>query len=385
MKFSPTADYSVFAQEPLEAGTVRVWRSREMEDTLWDGFLEQSDLGQFQQSSFWARAKGEEGWTPIRFVMEIGDEIVGGFQILVRRRWFGQIGYISKGPIVYNGHPGLSEYTCRLLKACCRKEGMIGLVAQPPDLCKQLSASLPASGFQIDVISGVVDATWIVELQDGFEAVERRMDSETRRKARQAVSRGVTIREGGREDLQTFFELMLSTCRRQGVSPNPSNLGSILNLWDAAHPSGKIRLTFAEWEGKLLAGQVDICFGETVTQWKKGWNSTEAKRFPNDLLTYQALRWATSSGFRFFDFTAFDTSMALAILNGEPLTPEQEKSRYIFLARMGGGPRLLPKAHIYFENRVARIIYRIAFYNKIKKAKINSQMIDRVTKKTQSV
>jgi len=169
---------------------------------------------------------------------------------------------------------------------------------------------------------------------------------------------------------------MLSTCRRQRVTPNPSDVRTILALWDAARPAGLVRLTFAEWEGKPLAGQVDICFGQTVTQWKKGWSSSEAKRFPNDLLTYRALQWATSSGFQFVDFPGFDRSMALAILNGESLTPEQEKSRYIFLVRMGGSPRFLPEARVYFANLIFRLSYRVIFNKEIRQAEDNFKLRD---------
>ena len=378
MKLDTSGNYKIFDQTNLAEGTAIASISRVLEDACWDKFLQETPLGQFQQSTMWARVKAIEGWRTLRLVLTVGDEIVGGFQILWRSSWRGRMGYVSKGPVVLPDYPGLAEYATQLLRKLTRKQKFRALIVQPPDLCKQISRELAASEFDLDMLGGVNETTWIVDLRDGFHAVERGMRRETRRRARLAADRGIKIRQGGRDDIQTFFDLMLSTCRRQRVTPSPSNVQTFLALWDAAQPAGLIRLNFAEWEGKPLAGQLDICFGKTITLWKKGWSSSEPQRFPNDLLTYQALQWAASNGFEFFDFAAFDRSLALAILNGKPLTPEQEKSRYIFLARMGGSPRLLPESRVYFPNPILRVAYRAMFKEKIRQAEENCRLRDLV-------
>jgi hypothetical protein len=225
-----------------------------------------------------------------------------------------------------------------------------------------------------NLLTTVNDATWTIDLRGGCEAVERRMAGEARRKTRQAINRGLTIREGGRGDIETFFELMLSTCRRQGVDPNPPDVRHLFALWDAAHPAGCIRLFFAEYEGKPLTGYLDIAFGKTLTQWKKGWTSTESQRNPNDLITYEALKWGSEGGYQFYDFSAFDRQMGIAMLNGEPLTAEQERSRYMFFTRFGGSPRLLPKARVYFPNSIIRFAYGVFFHKKIRQAEQEYKM-----------
>ena len=66
--------------------------------------------------------------------------------------------------------------------------------------------------------------------------------------------------------------------------------------------------------------------------------------------------------------------MALAILTRESLTPEQEKSCYIFLARMGGNPRLLPEARVHFANPIFCLSYRVIFNKKIRQAEENCRL-----------
>ena len=368
MKFEASGNYEKMDQRTLEGGTAVAWISREAEDLCWDKFLQETPLGQFQQSTMWARAKHSEGWKPVRVVVTVEEEIVAGFQILWQSLWHGRMGYVSKGPVVWPGHHGLAEYATALLQKLCREERLRALVVQPPDLCVQMSEALACNGFMPNMFAKVNDATWILDLGDGFDAVEQRMRTEKRRVARQAVKLGVSVREGDRRDLGTFFELMLSTCRRQGVEPNPRDMSSLLALWDAAEPGGCILLFFAEYEAKPLAGLLCIPFGNRFTLWKKGWSSTEGHRHPNDLAHYEALKWACLSGYQFGDFAAFDKQMAVAILSGKELSPEQGRTRHIFNAHFGGSPRLLPAARVYFPNPLLRSAYRMFFYKKIRQA-----------------
>jgi CelD/BcsL family acetyltransferase involved in cellulose biosynthesis len=368
VKLEPSGGYERMDRRTLAGGVAVAWTSREAEHTCWDEFLQDTPLGQFQQSTIWARAKRAGDWETLRVLVTIEDEIVAGFQILWQSSWRGRMGYVSKGPVVLPGYSGLAEYAAALLQNIAGKENFRALVVQPPDRCVQTSGTLASSGFMPNLLTTVNDATWTIDLRGGFEAVDRRMAGEARRKTRQAVNRGLTIREGGRQDIETFFELMLSTCRRQGVAPNPPDVNHLFALWDAAHPAGCIRLFFAEYDGKPLTGYLDIAFGKTLTQWKKGWTSTESQRNPNDLITYEALQCASERGFLFYDFSAFDRQMGIAMLNGESLTAEQERSRYMFFTRFGGSPRLLPEARVYFPNPLIRSAYRVFFYKKIRQA-----------------
>jgi hypothetical protein len=145
-------------------------------------------------------------------------------------------------------------------------------------------------------------------------------------------------------------------------------LNSLLALWDAAEPTGCVRLFFAEYETKPLAGLLCITFGKTFGLWKKGWTSTDAHLHANDLSNYEALKWASKNGYQFCDFSAFDKQIAFAMLGGEPLPPELKSSRHMFNVRFGGGPRLLPIARVYFPNPLIRSAYRVVFQKKIRQA-----------------
>src|SRR5258706_39485 len=85
-------------------GTAVASISRQVEDSCWDKFLQETPLGQFQQSTIWARAKASEGWRVVRLVLTVDEEIVGGFQILWRPSWRGRVAYDrSKALTILNG------------------------------------------------------------------------------------------------------------------------------------------------------------------------------------------------------------------------------------------------------------------------------------------
>jgi hypothetical protein len=363
----PSSGYERIDERKLSEGTVVAWSSGELADLSWDNFLKDTAHGQFQQSTLWARAKHAEGWNPLRLLVTLKGEILAGFQILWQSSWRGRMGYISKGPIVLPGHCGLPEYVTGLIRRVAREKRLRGLVVQPPDSCIEISECLRNSGFLPEALLNVNNATWIIDLMRDFRVVEQEISKQTRKKVKQALNRGVTIREGGRGDLGTFFELMLSTCKRQRTAPVPSDLQLLEALWDAGQP-GFIRLTFAECERRPLAGLITILFGRTVSLWKRGWSSLEAERHPNELLIYEALRWSNSNGYHLADFCALDIGIALNMLRGKPLTSDQERSRHTFHIRFGGSPRLLPEAEIYLPNPIVRGAYRLILRNKLQRA-----------------
>ena len=362
---------SAGAYRQLDEATVAgkkaaAWIGEEAEDKAWDRFLQRNPAGQFHQSSIWARAKASEGWSCVRVLIGSEGRLTGGFQLLWRSSRFGRIGYVSKGPVLESleSRPDeqlLEGYAVGLLKEVARRTKLRALIVQPPDFYAEMSDSLRLAGLAPGVPMGVNDATWIVDVSDGFEAVGRRMDRAFRKCLERAQRGNLRVREGERSDLASFWELMLSSCRRQNVGPNPSELRHLVALWDAAHPRGAIRLHVVEGEEGPVAGQLDVLFGKTVTFWKKGWSGAEKRLSPNDVCMYEGIRWASQAGYSRVDFASFDRKMAISIINGHELTAEQAQSRYVNFFRTGGRPMLLPRAQVFLPNRLLRAGYRLRY------------------------
>ncbi|MFZ0631601.1 MAG: GNAT family N-acetyltransferase [Acidobacteriaceae bacterium] len=368
-----TVSYRKLAELTQEGERVTTWISRDADDPGWDRFLQGTPLGQFQQSTLWSKAKAAEGWRPIRVLIRAEEALIAGFQIMTRPAWrgFGRIGYVSKGPVVLPGRTWAAGYTADLLQQVVRREKLSALIVQPPDDCRQMAVALDACGFLPDFLTKVNDATWVIDLNRDFATIEANMGRTTRNLVRRGVKTGVTIRHGNCDDLARFFELMLATCRRQETKPNPPELRHLEALWDAAAPSGNVQIFLAEYEGRVVAGLLAILFGETVTLWKVGAAPPDKEVKPNDLMYHEAIRWAHQQGYRQCDFAAFDRRMALAILNGESLSEEQQRTRFLFLTRFGGRPSLLPSAQVFFPNPLWRALYRSRYRRRLSETPVS--------------
>jgi serine/alanine adding enzyme len=338
------------------------WRiSPAKDDAEWDDFLGASQLGHFQQSSLWGLAKSAEGWQPLRMVLQSRGRITGGFQILWRRTRLGRIGYIYKGPVLDSETPDLIDAAVDLVKTTTVKAGLRALVLQAPDGSKIDGRVLGAHGFVANHVLDIIRATLLVDLTRGMDAIGAHIRRSTWAEIRKAQRRGIVIREGGEQDVRTFFQLMLATCARQRTQPSPPTAEALLAVYRAYHSRQKVRLTLAEFEGEPVAGGFCITFGSRVTFWKKGWSGGHRERHPHQLLQHEAVEWACKSGFKFFDFAALRQDIAVTLLKGEELSDEQRKARDFINLSHGDVPVLLPEDRMFVPNRLMRLGYETAF------------------------
>lgn len=350
-------EYKLIESIKIQEGTLSIWNSPATGDTAWDEFLMNTTLGQFQQSSMWAQVKEVEGWKCMRIVATIDEKIVGGFQILWRQTRLGRIGYISKGPVAVPETRNMIERLVVLICDQARKHKILALIVQPPDDSQLTSDILERHQFIKSNPMDVIETTWIVDVQNGRELIEKGMSESVRRQIRLSKKSNLIIRDGSKQDIALFFQLMSSTCARQRTKPNPSSEKALGQLWRTFGRYGCLRVTLAEYDHEAHAGILNIVFGDKVTVWKKGWNFKHAEFFPNHLLYYDTLLWASSHGYTNCDFVGINPAIADAVLNGKPLSETQQKSRDNFVMRFGGMPKLLPPARIWFNNSYVRISY----------------------------
>jgi hypothetical protein len=359
---APGENYRLIASFKTEEGVFAIWHSPGQRDPSWDEFLMKTPSGQFQQSSMWARVKEVDGWENLRVVAAIDDAIVGGFQILWRQTRLGRIGYVSKGPLAVPEAQTLLERLVGLMCDQARENKIHALICQPPDESRITSDILDRRRFIRSNPMGVIENTLLVDVSHGPDAIDRRMSKkDSLRKVRIARQSGIAIREGTIDDVPLFFSLMSSTCNRQGVKPNPPTKEALQQLWLAFTEHDCLHMTFAEYNGEAVAGNLDIAFGKKVSLWKKGWNFKHADRYPNDLLYYESLHWACRNNYDHCDIGAFDRDLADAMQNGTPLTNAQKKSPNVFHLRFGGTPKILPPARIWIANPILRFGFENVF------------------------
>jgi len=351
---------SVFDRRNIGGKTAWARISTSVSDDEWDTFLQTLPFGQFQQSSLWAAVKTGDGWHPLRVIIRQDEIILGGFQILFRSRKMIREGYLNKGPVYREADPDLLNWLLDLIERTARSHGIDVLVLQAPDDDQSFTALQNQRRYAANGLASIITATFCIPLGRDLPPAETRMRRTVRLEARQAVRRGVVIREGGVSDIPAFFEMMCVTCRRQETSPNPSSEGALLRLWSVFVAKRLARLTIAECDGKPTAGLLTLRFGTRVTQWKKGWNEEFREKHPNTLLAFESIQWAERHGGTCVDFVGGDRAYAHAILDGKVPSEDLRASRYFFLLGFGAEPRLLPLGRVFVPNPLARAAYRLS-------------------------
>jgi hypothetical protein len=333
--------------------------SSAFEDSAWDAFLQSSPFGEFPQSSVWARYKHTDGWRCSRTLVKRDQRIAGGFQVLWRPTRFGRIGYAGKGPVAQAEDPEMVDALVEMLAETTRRLRLAALVVQPPGRSRLTPARLQAPVFLPNRIQSIITATLVVDVTAGMPTIEAGMRRTTRQLLRKGIRSGVTVREGFEKDLETFFHLMLKTCERQNVSPNPSSAAALKALWQASGGAAGCRLTLAEHGGKAIGGLFCIAFGKVLALWKKGSIPDRLGLHPMESLYHDAFAWAASRGFHFCDFLSLQRRTAECLLRKLPLTGEQKHSRDIFNLGFGGTPVLLPEAYLHIPNPLLALGYRL--------------------------
>jgi len=320
----------------------------------WDLFLENSEYGHFQQSSCWADFKGSQGWQAHRYIDHRSGSIRGGFQILCKTMRIGTLCYISKGPVIEHNDAELLRELLEIAVKIVSEKKFPSLIVQLPDRCTGLDSLLRSCGFIKMPGKAIINATAVIDLNHSLETIRANFRQTTRKNIRQALRRGVTVREGSQEDLNAFFSLMAQTCLRQKTKPNPANPEELHSLWSAFSKRGKIRLTLAEDREEIIAGLLCIGFGKRFTFWKKGSNPGQFNTHAMPLLYWEALEWAKENGYKVSDFFALKRRIASKLLSGTPLSQDEKKTKDMFNLGFGITPEVLPSAHIWLKNRLLR-------------------------------
>lgn len=328
------------------------------QNEIWDTFLESHPSGQFYQSSLWALVKQRHGWGVERCLLWRDGELAGGFQMLTKAvRPLGRAGFVPKGPVIPEHGKGLLELALETMMELCRRHGVQVLVVQPPDTAHWMAPGLERLGFLPDFLGCVpVTTTW-VDLPDGEGSIRSRMKKSFRQSANKALRGGVTVREGTSIDLPGFYRLMLQSCKRQNVRPNPANPGFLEDLWRVFRPRGHVHLLLAEYEGRVVSGDLIIRFGRRADFWKTGWSGELARMGPNHLLQLRGLELAHTLGCKICDLGPLGRIHGKALMGAQDLLEPMKGSSGHFKVNCGGVPRLIPPAFFYFPNPALRSLY----------------------------
>lgn len=335
-------------------------KSSTFEDQSWDEFLARTEFGHHVQSSLWARVKAELGWKTQRIIIKDAGQIVAGAQILIRKLSpFISVGYVPKGPVCSLNH---QEAFCLLLEELVNlsKSERIRLIAvQPPCCYEEMEDYYKDFGFGSSWLELVPTATIHIDLSIDEKEILGQMKRQTRQNINRSIREGIHIREGGSEDIDTFYQIHLQTSLRQNFKPYPKQY--FLNMWEVMAKHGNFVNLIAEFENEAVSSLLIVPFGNTVIAKVLGWSGNFPDKRPNDAAFWGAICWAKSHHYQLFDMEGVHRESAEAILAGASLPDEYRSSPDFFKLGYGGQIKLMPKAYDYIPGKLSHKIYRTTF------------------------
>lgn len=349
-------DYTAIDSVKTDQGTLSAWHSMRSNDSCWDSFLAQSCCGHFYQTSMWAGVRKLDGWHPQIVLITRDGAVTGGFQVLTRSKpYIGNIGLVLKGPVVNSNDAAAIEFAIRTLKDFARANRIRALVVQPSDRDEDMPDLLLKSGFSPSHLEHAIkNNTVVIDLRGDEDSIFKAIKRTKRQNINASMRSGMIVREGGKENLGTFFSFMLETCKRQGVSPSPSSLEFLNRMWDIFSPTGSVRLFLSEYKGEIVSCLIVLPFGDTAYLWKFGWSGKYPKLFPNIIIYWEIFKWARANGHNFADLGAISKELAEVVWNAQSITDEQAKTYSYYKLSFGGEVVRLTEGFVFFRNPVLR-------------------------------
>ncbi|MCI8273471.1 MAG: peptidoglycan bridge formation glycyltransferase FemA/FemB family protein [Clostridia bacterium] len=271
-------------------------------------FLEKHKRCNFAQSLEWAQVKSN--WiNEVVLAEDPSGKIIGSISVLIRKLpIFGYIMYSSRGPVCDIHSMAIMKQLTDGIKELAKKYKAFVYRVEPDiessdvefrkvvtnlgykikDDAKNFREEIqPRYVFRLDIKDKTED-----EIFSGFH-------SKTRYNIRLATKKGVTIKEGTREDLKDFHKIMIETGARDGFITRP--LSYFEKMYDALG-SEHMKLLMAYHEDKPISGVIPIFYGNK-TWYLYGASSNQHRNLmPNYLLQWEMIKMALARKDDVYDF-----------------------------------------------------------------------------------
>ena len=261
-------------------------------------FLENYERCNFQQSLEWAKVK--TSWKREVILAEDNNKkIIGSLMVWVRKiPIFGNIMYSARGPVCDIHDMEVLQQLAEGAKILAKKYNAIVLRIEPDiksddeqfkNIMLQLGFSIKdnAKNFRDEIQPRYVfrlDTKGKTE-DEIFKAFHQK----TRYNIRLATKKGVTIKDGTKEDLKDFHKIMITTGIRDGFITRP--LEYFEKMYDELGPE-HMKILMAYYDNEPISGVIPIMYGNK-TWYLYGASSNEHRNLmPNYLLQWEMIKIA---------------------------------------------------------------------------------------------
>lgn len=273
----------------------------------WDEFQSAQPYAQFLQSWSWGEFRISQS-SPVKRYALVDD--AGTWRVAIqleyRRRKFG-LGYwfAARGP-VFAKEVKPDERRIVLMTLCeellkiseLRRSSLFWRIEPNSELAHP-EGLMPLSFRRAHAMNPA--STIILDLDVTEDDLLKKMHEKTRYNIRVAERHGVKVRlVTSIADIETFLNLMEETARRDHIIQH--SRAYLRATYSFLHERGLAEIRVAEQQGNILAGSLEVMFGDTVT-YLYGASSSESRNVMAPFaLHWNAIRDAKAKGLKLYDF-----------------------------------------------------------------------------------
>ncbi|MFH1207480.1 MAG: peptidoglycan bridge formation glycyltransferase FemA/FemB family protein [Patescibacteria group bacterium] len=274
-----------------------------------DSFVGNRTGCQFLQSWRWGEFQRAVPRPVRRWGAFDGQTILGTAQAFEHRLPLGKkYWYIPRGPMLDDRLP-VDKYgaTVRSLLETimdqAENHGVMFLKVEPPwEKTNEALLTTVTQGWQIKKVDQVQPAqTWFLDLGQSEEQLLAAMHPKTRYNIKLAERKGVHIRTVETvNDFDAFLSLTTQTAQRDKIRTHSHDYYRIMHRTLAG--KNFLQLFSAEYEGKNVAGNIVIFFGDTVTYLHGASGDERREVMAPHLLQWRQIQEAKKRGYKKYDF-----------------------------------------------------------------------------------
>ena len=271
-------------------------------------FLENHERCNFQQSLEWAKVK--TSWKSEVVLAEDSDKkIIGSLMVLIRKiPFFGNIMYSARGPVCDIHNMEVLQQLAEGAKELAKKYDAIVLRIEPD--IKSDDEEFKNIMLQLGFLIKDDAKNFRDEIQPRYvfrlntkgkteDEIFKAFHQKTRYNVRLATKKGVTVKDGTREDLKDFHKIMITTGIRDGFITRP--LEYFEKMYDELGPE-HMKILMAYYNGEPISGVIPIMYGNK-TWYLYGASSNEHRNLmPNYLLQWEMIKIALNRKSDIYDF-----------------------------------------------------------------------------------
>jgi len=270
------------------------------EKEIWQEFVSSFEMAQFLHSWDWGEFQQNLGrfcWKlkikNEKFKNGIGAALVIKYQLPMKKNYL----YCPRGPIFKESDEEAIKIFLEKIKEIAEKEKSIFLRFEP-------LSQLTIINYQLQKVKDVQPPkTILLDLTKSEEEILKEMHPKTRYNIRLAEKKGVRVKISQTdEEIETFLKILEKTAIRDKFRPHPPFYYRKLLKLD----KNFVKLFLAEYQGKIIAGNLMIFFANTVTYLHGASDNQYRNVMAPHLLHWRAIKEAKRLCFKYYDFWGID-------------------------------------------------------------------------------